>query len=232
MSPSLVSTCVYAAAYLLGGIPFGLLLGLTRGVDIRRIGSGNVGATNLARALGTRWGIAAFLLDFLKGLFPVLGAAWIAAEGSHELVPGGGWGPVLAGTAAILGHVFPVYLALRGGKGVATTFGVLAGLSWLSTLIMGAVWLAVFLPTRIVSLASLAAAMALPVAVALVEGTGRDTQAGPLLLFAVGMALLIVVRHRGNIRRLLRGEEKPSRASGRDGPPPHGTETLHPEEDA
>ena len=192
-------------AYLSGSIPFALLLGRLLGKDIRKIGSGNPGATNLARAAGRGWGIAAFALDFAKGLVPVFAARWLEETG-HARLPGWtGMVETAAGLAAILGHVFPVWLRFRGGKGVATTFGVMAGLSPLSTLLAGAVWTAVYLASRTVSVASIAAALALPAGVLLFEGSGERFHL--LLAFSAAIALLIIVRHRSNIVRLIRGEE-------------------------
>src|SRR5262249_2583059 len=140
-----------AAAYFIGSIPFALILGKARGVDIRTVGSGNVGATNLSRALGRRWGITAFVLDFLKGFVPAAAPGWLAAPplpaGPVEVSPG--WWAVyspasaflpvsIAGVAcalaAIIGHVFPIYLRFRGGKGVATSFGAVTALAPLAAL--------------------------------------------------------------------------------------------------
>lgn len=228
MSPTAGTICLAAAAYLLGSVPFSLLLGLSRGVDIRRIGSGNVGATNLGRALGRRWAIVAFLLDFSKGFLPVLAARLLAADGcglpSHGSEGGavlagteGGWAPVLIGLAAILGHVFPLTLRFRGGKGVATTFGVMAALSWLSTSLAALVWGTVFAATRTVSVASLAAAASLPPGTWLFE-RGRADGAFPAIgAFSATVALLVFVRHADNLRRLVRGEELECRRGDRAG---------------
>lgn len=204
--PALLALC--AGSFLLGGVPFGLILGLAKGVDIRKVGSGNVGATNLSRALGRPWGIAAFLLDLAKGLVPVLVAGALESPpGGRSVLGTGGWDLALVGILAILGHVFSPYLRFRGGKGVATTFGVMAALSWLAALVAGVVWLACFAAFRVVSIASLAAAAALPVAVAVLD-RGRTDGAWPAVqAFSIAVALLIVVRHRSNIQRLLRGEE-------------------------
>jgi glycerol-3-phosphate acyltransferase PlsY len=208
MSPEISTALLLGGAYLLGGIPFGLLLGLLGGVDIRKTGSGNIGATNLARALGRGWGVAAFALDYSKGLLPVLAAAHLSA--SHPdafLLAGASRLAVAAGVAAILGHVFPPYLAFRGGKGVATGFGVVTALSWPTALGMGILWLGVYLLTRTVSIASMAAGVALPVLVLLFERGREDGGFVPVLAFAAGAAALILIRHRSNFRRLLKGEE-------------------------
>ena len=225
MTPALAIAALCVGAYLLGSVPFALILGKLKAVDIRKLGSGNVGATNLGRALGRPWGIAAFFLDFAKGLLPVIVAVALGERVAPAGWAPGGWSPVLVGASAIAGHVFPVYLGLRGGKGVATTFGVMAGLSPLATLAMALVWLVTFLATRTVSVASLAGAAVLPLAAWLVEGTfvgsvgsgaseatvgseasGRAPRPA-VPIFALAVGALIVVRHRSNIRRILRGEE-------------------------
>jgi glycerol-3-phosphate acyltransferase PlsY len=196
-----------ALAYLLGSIPFAFLLGKMRGVDIRRMGSGNIGATNLSRALGRRWGIAAFLLDFLKGLLPALAAAGLpppASPGTGLLLP---HAQIAAAAAAVLGHVFPLYLRFRGGKGVATGFGAVAALAWGAALVAGGVWLALFLITRTVSIASIAAALTFPAAAFVLLRGAPAAVAVPVGIMTVGVGALIVARHHSNIRRLLRRQE-------------------------
>ena len=195
-----------AAAYLLGSVPFALLLGWLKGVDIRAVGSGNIGATNLSRALGRPWGIGAFALDFLKGLLPVLAAGWAA-----EAPESGGiltdHGRMACALAAILGHIFPIWLRFRGGKGVATTFGAVAGLAWQASLAAGAVWTVLYLATRTVSIASLAAAPVFPAAVIFLMRNAPAQVAIPMDVLSVLAAGLIVFRHRSNIQRLLHREE-------------------------
>lgn len=192
-----------AGSYLLGSVPFAFLLGKSLGVDLRKVGSGNPGATNLARAVGRKWGIAGFLLDFAKGLIPVLAARGFEDVAPEALRDGAG---ILAGLAAILGHVFPLFLGFRGGKGVATTFGVMTALAPTATAVAGVVWGVTYLATRTVSIASIAAALALPVATWGVDGL--STRRAQLTLgFATAMAALIVWRHRSNISRLLHGTE-------------------------
>jgi acyl phosphate:glycerol-3-phosphate acyltransferase len=195
-----------AAAYLLGSVPFALLLGRLKGVDIRTLGSGNIGATNLSRALGRRWGIAAFVLDFLKGLLPVLAAGWIARPGAPEGILAD-HARMACGLAAIMGHIFPLWLRFRGGKGVATSFGALAGLAWPAALTAGALWLALYGITRTVSIASLAAALVFPVAVIFLFRSHPAEVSVPMGALSVLVAGLILVRHRSNIRRLLTREE-------------------------
>ena len=210
------ATVCAIASFLLGGVPFGLLLGKLKGIDIRTIGSGNIGATNVTRALGRRWGITAFLLDFLKGLIPVVATgAILAASSTTPPVESPAFGlleaKILSGVAAVLGHIFPVYLRFRGGKGVATTFGVMSGLMWLPTLIAGVTWLAVFLKTRVVALASIASVVVLPIAASVYfRFFGDDPSPRTILtieIVTVAMAAVIVFRHRENLKRLLRGQE-------------------------
>lgn len=189
------------AAYLVGSIPFGLLLGFSVGKDIRLEGSKNIGATNVFRVCGKKLGIAAFILDFLKGLAAVL---WIwRLGGAWPPVP---YAPLLAGVAAVLGHTFPVWLRFKGGKGVATSAGLVAGLMWQPFLIAFAVFVATVFLSRYISLGSMLASVALVVAALflLPEPFGANL---PLLAVAFLLAVLIVVRHRANISRILAGTE-------------------------
>lgn len=184
------------ASYLLGAIPFGLLIARSRGIDIRQHGSGNIGATNVLRVLGKPLGIFTFILDALKGFGPVFLAM--------RLVPGQAEAAGLtAGIAAILGHSFPIYLGGKGGKGVATSAGVLIGLAWQAALIGVAVWGAVFFLSRYVSLASILAAAAIPAVSWILYYPGK--LATPIALTLLG--LLIILRHRSNLQRLLKGTE-------------------------
>jgi glycerol-3-phosphate acyltransferase PlsY len=192
-----------AAAYLYGAVPFGFLAArLLRGVDVRRIGSGSIGATNAARVLGFKFFPLIFLLDLSKGLLPTLVARRLVPQGAYDPQPL----VVLTGLAAVVGHAFPVYLGFRGGKAVATGTGVFLVLSPWAVLIAAAVWGAAFGVWRYVSLASMAAAVALAVSVWFIhpEPAGKG-----LFLVAVAAlaALLVIALHRGNIRRLLAGQE-------------------------
>lgn len=179
--------------YLLGSVPFGLLIGWCRGVDVRERGSRNIGATNVLRVVGKGEAAATLLLDAMKGAAPVLAARALSA--------GDPW-LAAAGFAALLGHCFPVFLRFRGGKGVATGLGaVLATLPavGLTALLL---WLLTAFCFRYSSLAALVAAASIPVTTAAREG------AGPPLVFALAVTALIVGRHHENIRRLWRGEEQ------------------------
>jgi len=199
--------------YVCGSVPFGLLIGKTKGVDIRQAGSGNIGATNLGRVLGRPWGVACFVLDMLKGAIPVLASgAAMGVLGQSDIETGAAWLWLAVGTAAVLGHVFPVWLRFRGGKGMATTVGVVAGFWPMLTLPgLGTVvtWIVLATLFRYVSLASMAAAAALP-AYVFVIAVLRGTDHGQLVPFYVVtglLAALVVVRHRTNITRLLAGTE-------------------------
>ena len=197
------------AAYLIGSTPFGVLLARSKGVDLRAVGSGNVGATNCGRALGRKWGYFCFALDVSKGLIPVLavGAIVRPAAGVPELWKQAAW--LLVGCGAIAGHVFSFWLRFGGGKGVATALGVVLGV-WpyftFAGLIALGVWIAVTLLSRYVSLGSLVAATVFLPIFALLNW-GRAARLWPMGAFAAAMVALIFVRHRANIRRLLTGTE-------------------------
>ncbi len=190
------SLCL-AIGYLIGSISFAVLLARLKGVDIFSIGSGNPGATNVMRALGKPYGYACFLLDAFKGIAAVLIAAVIARQT--------GTGPALAGicglAGAILGHSFSLFLKFKGGKGVATTVGGLFALMPPVMLIGAVVWLIFFFSFRYVSLASIMLGISLPVAAGFVHKDPRS------VIFCTLLAVIIVVRHRDNIKRLLAGTE-------------------------
>ncbi|HEY0135106.1 MAG TPA: glycerol-3-phosphate acyltransferase [Nannocystis sp.] len=179
-------------AYLVAAIPMGVLVGLARGVDIRKLGSGNIGATNAVRVLGARWGLVVFVLDVLKAFLPVrLAMAGWALGGSEGAL-------AVVALAATLGHIFPVYLGFRGGKGVACALGVFAALMPASGLFAGILYLQTLALTRVSAIASLTAVNAMTLHLWL---SGAP---GPYRWLAVGMAGLIWVRHRGNLREIAR----------------------------
>ena len=191
-----------ALAYLLGSIPFGyLLVRLSGGGDVRETGSGGTGATNVTRRAGKGVGVLTLLLDALKGMAAVLIARSALGAGSE-------WWVCAAAVAAVLGHVFPVWLRFRGGKGVATGLGVFLVLAPLATVCALAVFVAVVWLWRFVSLGSITAAAVLPLAVWALGAVGLSDRAAPpvLAVAAVGAALIIFM-HRANIGRLVRGEE-------------------------
>jgi glycerol-3-phosphate acyltransferase PlsY len=193
---------VAVSAYLLGSIPFGYLAGRIAGVDIRQHGSGNIGATNVLRVLGWKYGYPVFLADALKGFFAVRLALWLGADSSGTACKLG----ILAAICAVLGHSFPVWLGFGGGKGVATSAGAYFGLLPAETLIAVGVWVITFLLFRFVSVASVAAAVALPLSVWLLA-PARVSDRELLLVFSIALAALVILRHRSNIRRLLQGTE-------------------------
>lgn len=195
-----ISIGAAAAAYLIGSIPFGLLIGKLNGKDIRKEGSCNIGATNVTRVVGKWWGKLCFLCDFLKGLLPALLTL-------HYLEDGGGWLTAAAAVAAVLGHVFPIYLGFKGGKGVSTAAGAAMALCPPAVVIAGAVWAAVFFLSRYVSLASLAAALALPVSAWLLGYFQVVRFFPPFGFVMILFALLAFWRHRSNIVRLMNGTE-------------------------
>lgn len=194
-------------AYLLGSVPFGFLLcRAIKGVDIREHGSKNIGATNAGRVCGKPFFFAAFALDFLKGLAPVLVGGWVLAEFGPDLPEAPMM--ILYGASAVIGHTFPVYLRFKGGKAVATSFGVLVGLAPAAAAIAFGVWLVLLLAFRYMSLASMLGAVAAPVAYAVVHHDHLDSaEHWPVLAFTAVVAVLVVVRHRANIKRLLAGTE-------------------------
>ncbi|MET0621699.1 MAG: glycerol-3-phosphate 1-O-acyltransferase PlsY [Pyrinomonadaceae bacterium] len=198
----MLHVAVVSLAYLLGSIPFGyLLVRLRGGGDVRRTGSGGTGATNVSRSAGKRVGVLTLLLDALKGMGAVLVARSLLGAGAE-------WWVCAAGVAAVLGHVFPVWLRFRGGKGVATGLGVFLVLAPLATMCALVVFVVVVGLWRYVSLGSMTAAAVLPLAVWALSALGiSDRAAAPVLAVAVTGAALIVFMHRANIGRLLRGEE-------------------------
>ena len=185
-----------AVGYLLGSIPFGYLLTRAAGLgDVRNVGSGNIGATNVLRTGHKGLAALTLLLDALKGTAAVLIGHWIGATGGVAILAS-----LLAGLAAFLGHVFPIWLGFRGGKGVATYIGVLLGVDWRAALAFCGIWLLVAVLTRYSSLSALIAALITPI------GLFAFADHATALLAAVLSALLIY-KHRTNIRRLAAGEE-------------------------
>lgn len=193
-------------AYLVGAIPFGYLVAKSRGVDILHEGSGNIGATNVGRVLGKRFGILVFLFDFAKGALPALAGRWLSTPDVVELVGRDGLA-VLAGLAAFVGHMFPVYLRFRGGKGVATGAGVVTVLVPGPALGALLAWLLVVSVSRYVSLASIAAVVVLCVLRLLLTANPFRGDNFTLTAFCFVAAALVILRHRSNMGRLVRGTE-------------------------
>lgn len=204
------------AAYLLGSIPFGLLIARAHGKDLRSIGSGNIGATNVSRALGRKWAYFCFALDVLKGLIPMLATLHLASTRpdqtqGEKVILLGLW--LAVGCAAIVGHIFPIYLKFKGGKGVATSFGIALGL-WpyftVCALFALATWLIVVLTFRYVSLASILASVVFPLVLILAIILMPGWEFGilwPVVVTAFAIPVMVVMRHRENITRLIAGTE-------------------------
>ncbi len=212
LSPQQMLVALLPPAYLLGSVPFGFLVGLAKGVDVRHAGSGNIGASNVGRLLGKRFFFIVFILDMLKGLLPMLLAAAISnrtAPSSRIYVL-----VLLVGFASIAGHMFSIFLKFKGGKGVATSAGVVLGL-WPYYTLPGLLAIGVFIATlylsRYISVSSMTASITFPLAylaIGLHRGWDPQGEQLPLLLFAILMAVMIVYKHRTNIARL-RGHRTP-----------------------
>lgn len=194
-------------AYLAGSFPSGFLIGKAKGLDIRRLGSGNIGATNVTRVAGKTWGRVCFCLDFLKGFLPVIAVSCLTRTGGI-LSDDAGILPAAAAFCAVCGHIWPVWLGFRGGKGVSTAAGAILALSPLPLLSAVLVWAIVFFTSRYVSLASVNAAALLPCFALLYNHfqIGRKASVPELILLFL-LALLTILKHSSNIRRLCQGTE-------------------------
>lgn len=210
------------AAYLMGSIPFGYLIARSRGVNIFQEGSGNIGATNVGRVLGRGPGNLCFALDVLKGLAPTLASGLVLGTlGNLDAPPGVVWIWLLSPVAAVAGHMYSPWLGFRGGKGVATGLGALLGVYWVLTFsVVGAlvVWLVVLRVWRYVSLASVCAAVSVPIwalVLPLAVHQRLEPSTLPMLIAAMLLAVLVVYRHRGNLARIRNGQEPRRGTSGR-----------------
>jgi acyl phosphate:glycerol-3-phosphate acyltransferase len=201
----LIFATVALVSYLLGSIPAGYLAGRIAGVDIRHAGSGNIGATNITRVLGKRYGYPVFIVDFLKGLMAVSMSIFLEKRAQPLSVPTELIG-IIAAISCVIGHSFPVWLSFKGGKGVATSMGALFGLMPFVALIAVAVWLITFEMTRYVSVASMTATLAVPISILILMPL-KQTGGAALLYFSICLAALVIFRHRSNLSRLVRGTE-------------------------
>jgi len=186
------------AAYLIGSIPTGYLIARLKGVDIRQTGSGNIGATNVFRTLGKPAGITVLLIDAVKGFIPTFLVRYILHHPDPTVME---YHAMTAGLFAILGHNYTCWLNFKGGKGIATSAGVLVALVPIALLITLGGWILIFVLSRYVSLASIGAAVLLPFAVWGTGGSGR------MLILSSVLSVLAIYKHRGNIQRLRRGTE-------------------------
>ena len=209
MNTALIYGLSVAAAYLAGSIPFGFLIGKMRGVDVRTVGSKNIGATNVYRTVGHRWGLLAFLCDFLKGLLPTLGAKAIAAHYSGDAALA--YLPLAVGVTTVAGHMWTCFMKFKGGKGIATGFGMLVALSPVLVLAAFAVWVVVMLVSHYVSLGSIVAAAFLMAVVwlPLSDWLGWKILSGctgyhdlPLCILVTVLCAFAIWKHKTNIIRL------------------------------
>lgn len=184
----------FIGSYILGSIPFGFLVGKVKGYDLRKKGSGNIGATNVFRVVGKKEGIFVFVLDFLKGFLPVLYFSDISVLAG-----------ILALLGAIIGHMTTPFLRFKGGKGVATGFGGIIALMPIPALGAFGVWIVLVGISRRVSIGSLGAAISLPILYFFLTQPMNNS----ILFLSILLAILVIITHRKNIKRLIRGEEKP-----------------------
>ena len=189
-----MTNLLFVLAFLLGAIPFGYVIGKLKGVDVRKHGSGNIGATNVSRVLGKKWGAFVLFLDALKGAVPALITKFLGYSLEYQL---------MVGLFAILGHCFSPFLKFNGGKGVATALGVFLVISPKATLFAATVFFFVFFLTRYVSLSSIAAALSYPTIFRFLEQPSKLS-----LLLVLLAATIVVAKHYSNLLRLLKGEEK------------------------
>jgi len=208
---------IYAViGYLIGSIPFGyIIVKLLKGIDIRTVGSGNIGATNVARVLGLKWGVLCFILDADKGLLPTLAVLFIhpiiLGDNNINMTVG-----LPVGLGIIIGHLYPIYIRFQGGKGVATSLGVFLALAFIPTIIAIVIWLIFFLSFRYVSLASIIAAISLPISFRLMVNLYPKFGESPIIIACLFVAFLVVGRHIPNIKRLIKGTEPKVRLWGKN----------------
>ncbi len=193
-------------SYLIGGIPFGYLIAVTKGIDIRAQGSGNIGATNVSRVLGRKYGLIIFVLDMFKG-FVVVFFVPLLFSGIKFPTTSGSLLVILCGFSAVLGHAFPVYLKFKGGKAVATSFGIFVWLAPIAITISFGAWITTVLVSRYVSLGSMVGTLVLVGVIIWVE----DSPFGDnryITYLSVAIAILVVTKHTSNIKRIISGTEK------------------------
>ena len=204
-SPVMICTAIAVASYIFGSVPWAYIIGKMNGIDIRQHGSGNVGATNVMRVLGRRWGYSCFLLDFLKGFIPLaavkilIGMRIVSVPLEAALIT--------AAVAVVAGHIWTIFLKFKGGKGMATGGGVLVAVAPYSFICCGLAWIIFFHATRYVSVASIIAAALLPVSSLVFSMTGIWRTNASIQIFLLVLAVLAIAKHHSNIRRLINGTE-------------------------
>ncbi|HBM14982.1 MAG TPA: acyl-phosphate glycerol 3-phosphate acyltransferase [Lentisphaeria bacterium] len=198
---------IFFIAYFFGAIPWGFIIGKANKIDIREHGSKNIGSTNVTRVVGSKWGKLCFLLDFLKGFLPsfltifILPKYIVLSSSSADICI------ILAVVGSFMGHIFPIYLKFKGGKGVATGAGALLALSPLAVLIGLIFWVLIFKISRYVSLASILAAVIVSIATTVLSQTGVYPISATLQIFVALVSLIAIIKHKSNIIRLLNGTE-------------------------
>ena len=219
----LIGIAVIVISYLIGSIPFGLLIGKMKGIDVRKEGSGNIGATNVTRIVGKGWGKLCFVLDFLKGALPVLVVSYLTPKELFpfltNLLPAACQQymnqlpdplavlPSLAAFATVSGHIWPIYLKFKGGKGVSTAAGAILALSPLALIGAALVWVITFFTSRYVSLASILAAGSMPIFLIVLSLCKVNKASIPEIILFILLAILTVLKHSSNIKRLREGTE-------------------------
>lgn len=191
---------VLIISYLFGSIPWGFIIGKLKGIDIREHGSKNTGATNVTRVLGKSFGYICFALDFFKGFMPSFIMIYIIVLPTDA-------GVIFAILGTFLGHIFPIYLKFKGGKGVATGTGAVIAVSPLATIIGFIIWVIIFKTTRYVSVASITAAILVPVLTIVFSATGTYQLSAALQIFVAIIGVITIIKHKSNIIRLLKGTE-------------------------
>jgi len=217
---------VSLVGYLLGSIPFAVILAKRRGVNVYAVGSGNPGATNITRHVGKGMGRIVFGLDFLKGL---IATWWFRLEFLVDSPADPEFLGLCGMTAAVVGHSFPVFAGFRGGKGVATTMGALIGVMPAAMAVGLLVWLSVFFSLRYVSLASIAFGLSLPITVLIGEWLSEGESRYVKVAFAGGLAIWILIRHHSNVSRLLAGEEDKSFSAPHASPKDEPSSVIRPQ---
>ena len=195
-----------AGCYICGSIPFGLIIGKINKIDIREHGSGNIGATNVLRTLGKKWGYTCFVCDLLKGLLPVIGCQILAEKNGFSSAE---YIPAIAVVSTVLGHIFSMFLKFKGGKGIATSAGAILAIAPYSLLVALVIWFIIFKASGYVSLASIIAAVSIPF-LSLLENFLK-LHSTPISVYSQGIlfaiAILVTVKHKSNIQRLKEGTE-------------------------
>ncbi len=205
----------FLVPYFIGGVPSGYLIGRSQGLDIRNHGSGNIGATNVTRVLGKGLGRLCFLCDFAKGLLPTL-AAVLVVRGGHVADQAGVFA-ILAAFGTVAGHVWTPYLKFKGGKGVATAAGAMMAIDPPATLLAAVVWIGCYFGSRVVSIASIAASIALPAAGFVCKFMGFWNASSAELALMVVLGVVSVLKHSSNIKRLVEGKENAFKKDGAEG---------------